>query len=324
MKKSYFTLLVLFLTFLAFIMFCRDALKEGFEDGKVGQCMNLYSKSLLNRKDINLITNPGDRSFESCPPTLCQFSSGKCIPVDEFNNNQTIKDYCKSEQYLENITQKDLCTKLGYVWDNNKCNPTVKLSEKQCPTGDLCSWNSNIQQCDVNIEFNNDLDYDSVKDYCSHLKSLAPTVSKETCDKAGKEYDYNDLLSKCVNINVNTENVYDECYGQKTQDNCLKDGDDNTNCIWFPNLPTVAGAADIKGLRQTELDTLQNEMNKLDTELQSYISSVGPYQQKMDEEQAANLIVKLIERDNKDRYMFETGLTKFQTNYEGSLEKEFK
>jgi hypothetical protein len=327
MDNKYCISIVFVLTILTFIMFCRDALKEHFTDGQIGKCMNLYSKTLLKSSGINIIKNPGNRSYQSCPPTLCQYSNSlqKCMPAQEHINNQSIHNYCEKEQYVQNISNANLCKQIGYTWENGVCNPSIKRKQDECPVDDLCQWDGSDSKCKPkadNTLFSME-DYDSVDDYCGHLKSLSPLVTKETCETAGESYNYNDLREKCINIDINSKNINDKCWGDKSMNECMNDKDPNTNCIWMPTLPIVANAEDIVNLRDTELISLENETDKLDTQLQNYISSVGPYQKKLDEEQAAALIIKLMDEDNKSRYKLEHGLKEYQQSYETSLQKTF-
>jgi hypothetical protein len=328
MDNKYCVSLVVILTLLTFMMFFRDAMKEHFTGDTIGKCMNLYSKSLLKGAGVKVIKNPGYRSHESCPPGLCQYSESleRCVPNQEHINNQSMHNYCKKEQYIENISNGKLCSAIGYTWENGICNPSVKRTEDECPTDGICQWDVEKKQCDPssNRQLYSVDDYDSVEDYCSHLKSLSPLVSKETCQNTGESYDYNDLRQKCINVDVNAQNINDKCWGNKTMNECLNDDEEtDANCIWMPTLPQVATVDDIKNLRNTELATLESEADKLDTQLQSYISSVGPYQEKLDKEQSAALIIKLMDEDDKSRYKLETGLKDYQQAYVTSLEKGF-
>lgn len=327
MDSKYCISIVFILSLLTFAMFCRDALKEHFDNTnqQIGKCMNLYSKSLLTSSGVDVIDNPGNRSYESCPQVLCQYSDSlkKCIPTADYTNNQAIHDYCQKEQYIENISNEDLCKNIGYTWKNGICNPSVKRTENDCPTNKLCQWNNDTNECNSkSIGSNYPIDdYDSVEDYCNHLKSLSPMVSKETCQSAGEAYNYDDLRKKCINIDINSQNINDTCWGNKTLNDCMNEVNTDTQCIWMSTLPKVANANDIKNLRESELITLDGEADKLDKELQTYISSVAPYQEKIDTEQAASLIIKIIDADNKSRFQLETGLDKYQNDYQASLTK---
>lgn len=327
MNDKYCISLIAILTLLTFMLFFRDTMKEHFEGETIGKCMNLYSKSLLSGAGVKIVKNPGLRSYESCPPELCQYSESlrKCVPAPEHVNNQSIHNYCEKEQYIENISNNKLCSAIGYTWENGVCNPSVKRKEDECPTDSICQWDVEDKKCkpSANRELYSVDDYDSVEDYCSHLKSLSPLVSKDTCTNAGASYDYNDLRRKCINIDVNAQNINDKCWGTKTMNECMNDNDPDTNCVWLPTLPQVASVDDIKNLREAELTTLESEADKLDSQLQSYISSVGPYQEKLDKEQSAALIINLMDEDNKVRYKLETGLKGYQQAYNQSLAKAF-
>jgi hypothetical protein len=318
MENKYYITILALITLLTYIMFCRDAMKEYFtEPEPVGKCMNLYSKSKLKSSGIKVSSAPGQRSQLSCPPIICQYSTS----LNKCTSNQRVKEYCLKEQYIENATNKNLCQKIGYVWENGECNPTNKRKEEQCPTDTLCKWDSEDNLCkpkDGSTTYDAE-DYDSVDDYCQHLKGLSPDVNSMTCVNAGANYDYNDLMSKCLNVNVNPDNVYDECWGNKSQNNCLDDGQDHTNCVWLPTLPTISTADDIKGLRTTELETIEKESERVRDEINGYIRTVKPYQDKMDKEQAAKLIIDIVDRDNKDRYNFNKGIKDYQAEYSLSL-----
>lgn len=322
MNNKYCITIVVLLTLITYMMFCRDIMEEYFtNDTKVGQCMNLYSKTKLKNSGVKLIENPGNRGEDSCPPVLCQFDSvqNKCLPTSQHANNQGIRNYCLKEHYLENISNKQLCEKLGYSWENGKCNASIKRKEDQCPD-DLCGWDDEKSTCEPkDHSLYHSSDFDSVSDYCKHLKSLSPTVNPQTCNAAGSSYDYNDLLAKCLNVDVNAENINDKCWGRKNINNCIDDGDEHTNCIWYQNVPSISTPADIKGLRKTELETIEKEVDTLGNELNVYINSVKPYQDKLDKEQAAALIVKMIEQDDKDRYKFETGIKSYEESYQKSF-----
>lgn len=324
MDNQYYISIVVLLTLLTYIMFCRDAMKEYFtQPEKIGRCMNLYSKSKLKGSNIKIVSAPGIRNNAYCPPEICQFNTtlNKCVPAQAHANNQTVKDYCEREQYIENITNKDLCDKLGYIWENSKCNPTIMRKESECPIDTLCQWDGEKSLCkpkndttSYSVE-----DYDSVDDYCQHLKSLSPEVQTMTCQNAGEKYNYNDLIGKCINIDVNSINVFDECWGDKNINDCLNDGKEYTNCVWHATLPSVSTATDIKNLRKTELETIEKESVILDEQLNSYLSSVIPYQKKMDEEQSTKLIIDIIDKGDKDRYKFDTGIKNYQQSYSQSF-----
>lgn len=321
MNSKYYMIIVLLLSLLTFMLLFNDTMKEYFDDEQTGKCMDLYSKSLLKISGINIVTNPGERSYKSCPPILCKYneSDKKCLPVKEHTNNLAIQNYCNKEQYISNISNAELCKKIGYTWKDGICNPSVKRQEDECPVDDLCKWNSEEKECESKIDKTSN-DYDSVQDYCSHLKNLSTSVSKETCNKADKIlYNYNDLTQKCINVSIDSKNINDKCWGDKTINDCMNMSDSHTQCMWIPVLSKVANANDIVNLRDSELKILDSETNKLDTQLQSYISKVKPYQKKIDEEQAAALIIKLVEEDDKSRYKFETKLKDYKSNYETTL-----
>lgn len=319
MENKYFITVLALLTLLTYIMFCRDAMKEYFIDGKVGKCMNLYSKSKLKTSGINVIASPGQRSEITCPPAICQYSDSlkKCIPVQKHANNKNIQNYCSSEEYIEEISNKKLCEQIGYVWDNGKCNPTIKRKEAECPST-LCDWDNEKNSCNPKTDSTSYSveDYDSVNDYCQHLKGLSPDVQSMTCQNAGERYNYNDLVKKCINVDINPSNINDECWGTKTQNDCL---DNKSDCVWLPSLPSVSTASDIKGLRSTELETIDKEATLLHREINKYLDTVKPYQDKMDKEQAAKLIIDIVDRDDKDRYKFDKNTKIYQLKYETSL-----
>ena len=325
MDSKYCYTIVCILSLVTFMLLFKGVMKEHFDEEQVGKCMNLYSRSLLKSSGVKVVKNPGERSHRSCPPVLCEYNDSlqKCLPTQEHVNNQAIHDYCNKEQYVENISNANLCNKIGYTWENGVCNPSIKREEAACPTDNLCRWDSEDEKCKpkTNMSLYSVQDYDSVEDYCGHLKSLSPLVTKETCQNAGESYDYNDLRQRCINVDVNSQNINDKCWGDKTQNECMNDGDPYTHCIWMPTLPKVADVEDIVNLRDFELKTLESEADKLDGQLQSYISTVGPYQKKIDEEQAAALIIKLVDEDNKSRYKLETGLKDYQQAYKTSLKK---
>jgi hypothetical protein len=328
MNNQYYVSIVVILILLTYAMFCQDALTEYFENNEqIGQCMNLYSKSLLKNAGIKIINNPGQRRNNNCPSPICQYDTteNKCIPSQQNTTSQAIHDYCEKEQYMENITEMDLCRKMGYTWDNGECNPSPKRTEDQCPQT-VCDWNSDTKNCEPKPGegLYSIGDYDSVSDYCGHLKSLTPLVDKQTCNNMGDTYDWNGLVNKCINVDINSQNINDKCWEKQTQNNCLnplstEENPNEQNCVWIPNLSKVLNADDIRGLRVTELEALEKEINGLDTKLDTYLNSVGPYQHKMDTEQAAALVIKITEKDDKDRYQFEKGIRDYKKAYNASM-----
>lgn len=322
MNNQYNIFIVSILILLAYILFCKDALTEHFEnDEKIGQCMSMYSKSLLNDSDIKLTNN--DRTQKNCPTNsgICKFDGQKCVPIQQNTTDQNIQAYCQKEQSIDQINDKELCQKIGYTWSNDKCNTFTQRTQDECPNN-LCDWDKDINSCQPkqNSNLYDDKDYDSVQDYCQHLKSLTPIVDKKTCDNMGTGYKWDTLINKCINTDINTKLNNDLCWGTKTEKDCYNDKNDK-NCVWIPTIPKILGKNKdaITSLRETELENIKTEVNHLDKELTQYLDTVGEYQTKMDKEQSAALVINMIDKDNKDRYKYETKLNNFTEAYQKIL-----
>lgn len=320
MNPNYYIPILVILSVLTYCMFFQDTLKEYFEDS--GQCMNLYSAARLNQSNVKLITSPENRGNAICPPHLCQIDDGKCVPNNTHKSNSVIAEYCSKDKFLEGISQQELCTRMGYNWKDGKCNPSFKRKQEECPTDTVCNWNARKDTCEAKPALNlySHNDYDAVSDYCTHLKSLSEIVDKETCQSMGPRYQWLYNAQICKNIDVNDKNVNDECWKVESQDDCLKKNTDYRTCLWYPKVADIMSAADLAGLRETELKTMDSQMGRLESEVDKYISRAQPYQEKMDKEQAAKLIIDVMERDNKDRYKFEKGVRHFDQEYDAILQ----
>jgi hypothetical protein len=315
-KNNYLLVSVVLLIISMYIMFCKDAMTEYFENQstQVGQCMNLYSRNQLNSTGINVLYNQGERSAQSCPPNICTFDANnkKCIPNRQHADNALIQNYCLKEQYLENMSEMEMCNKLGYTWENNKCNSSHKRNKDDCPQN-VCQWEAKNNKCiPKSVEkLYNVNDYDSVADYCQHLKSLSPLVTKETCKSMGSAYDWNVLLGKCLNVNINKTDTFDNCWGRDERNKCLDKTDKTGNCLWMPNMTSVDDISDIKQLRDIELNIIEKEVNDLDSKLRHYIDSAGQYDNKLSTEQSAKLVQTVLDNNETLKYKLEQGIKQF-------------
>ena len=344
---------MLILIFLSYCLFYRDLMIEKFD----GQCLNLNSRGKLGRKGFAIMHSASPRTKQDCPTPLCRFDEEKdeCVAKTEYAQDATIQHYCKTEKFVEKAPSEDMCRKMGFQWnaETNKCTPSILRDQFNCPTDinqpgffnngkpSLCSWDVANNVCKANksnvagYDYN---DFNSVEDYCRHMINLDPNVSKLTCDvasnindqnidvvnnnsnptpRARETYDWNHLNQKCLNVNVNPRNVYDQCWGSTdSMDECADRTHRNSKCLWMPYIPKITNEADIKGLRVSEIEMLEKEANHLNHKLDNYLDKSIQYQEKQDTEQAARLILKTIHHDQKTRYHFEEGVQQFDQDYE--------
>lgn len=308
-SETYQIVIILIIIGVICFLFTYDIGIEYFENNEnreLGQCLSPFSK---NRLKVKLFKNSNNRNEDICPNFICKYDDDeqKCLPNDNFKNNAVISEYCNKESYMPPLSDKKICEETGYTFKNDKCITSPKRTQETCPT-DLCEYV--VNRCQAK---EGSADYDAVNDYCLHLKALPDDVSKKTCQNAGSRYQYNDLIQKCVNVDIDPNNSNDNCWGKTVEKDCLNSDE---NCLWIPYMSNITNPSDLTDLRESELKSINQEVLLMETNLNKLMNELIPYQKKMDEEQSTKLVYKLVKKDDKDRYKLETGINQYDKEFD--------
>ncbi len=295
---EYLIFAVILLVIVSYMVFSNDLLHEMFDTTNMGQCMNVYTKSKIGD---DVMSGSIPRTSYNCPENVCTYNSNlkKCVP-NSMHSQPQYQKYCENESYITNMSEQALCTKVGYRWSNGRCVALDKRTQDVCPDS-LCTWTSD--SCLPKVDKTNE-DYDSVNDYCQHITNISPFVSKETCDSIGNNYNWNALIQQCIPNNNKAMPTLDTCWKEGTKENCNLDS--LTDCLWIPKQSLITSSSDITTIPSNELKVMESGLDKLNTEVNKYISTITPYQQKIDKESATALIIKVLDQDDKDRFRLET------------------